>query len=225
MKECKKCLQILPLDHFYKGNFCKKCFNFSRRRSCICSYCGITYFPDKKGSGRFCSFECRFFDKIIFTSNCWLWKGSLNRNRWGKRYGTFQMGKKNELAHRVSYIYFKGPISSPKIICHTCDVEKCVNPAHLWQGTYEENMKDMILKNRNNYIGQHPDKCIFSKLNLQTATSIRIRLQKGELPKHLAVEYCVSPKAIRNILNNITWTYQEKEQEQVQCQAITQTRH
>ena len=33
-------------------------------------------------------------------------------------------------------------------ICHHCDIRTCMNPAHLFEGTYHDNMRDARHKNR-----------------------------------------------------------------------------
>lgn len=79
------------------------------------------------------------------TSGCWLWTGDTLHNGYG-RYG--DIGKRTMRAHRYSYEKFVGPIPKGMFVCHSCDVPACVNPDHLWIGTAEQNMKDMINKGR-----------------------------------------------------------------------------
>jgi hypothetical protein len=89
----------------------------------------------------------RFCDKIVFSPhpNCWVWSGAkLNTNG----YGVIRINKKNELAHRVSYIIHIGPIKDGLWVLHKCDNRSCVNPGHLFLGTRTDNVNDMYKKGR-----------------------------------------------------------------------------
>lgn len=81
-------------------------------------------------------------------SGCWLWLGGRDGYR---RYGYFSPRYQGELyAHRVSWLIHRGPIASGLRVCHKCDVTLCVNPDHLFLGTQQDNMDDMMRKGRRN---------------------------------------------------------------------------
>lgn len=88
--------------------------------------------------------EQRFNDKYIpvTESGCWIWVGTLSTDG----YPSIWLNGKMERAHRVAFKLFKG---DPKnFVCHSCDVPQCVNPDHLFDGTHDDNMRDMRSKNR-----------------------------------------------------------------------------
>lgn len=81
----------------------------------------------------------------IDENGCWLW----TKGRSGRRYGQLRLPDGSALAaHRLSYEMHKGPIPEGMFVCHTCDVQHCVNPDHLWLGTNSDNINDCVAKGR-----------------------------------------------------------------------------
>lgn len=88
----------------------------------------------------------RFEKKVSVAENgCWLWTGSVNHAGYG---GMGTCGTKTARAHRVSYELHVGPIPDGMCVCHRCDTPACVRPGHLFLGTHQENMHDMVVKGR-----------------------------------------------------------------------------
>lgn len=71
---------------------------------------------------------------------CWIWLKSINRGGYGK----FSLKGKQMAASRASYILHNNLISLSRdqIVCHKCNVRKCINPNHLYLGDHKTNAKD-----------------------------------------------------------------------------------
>jgi hypothetical protein len=81
----------------------------------------------------------------VTDSGCWEWNGSRNTSN----YGTLAVGRGRP--HIASRIAFEAWIKVPDAntdICHRCDNPPCINPAHLFEGTRQENVTDMVTKQR-----------------------------------------------------------------------------
>lgn len=87
----------------------------------------------------------RFLARVEQTSGCWIWRGNV-RVRGG--YGRLGYCGRPQLAHRVAYQIFVGPIPEGMDVCHRCDNPPCVRPDHLFVGTALDNIKDSIKKGR-----------------------------------------------------------------------------
>lgn len=79
-----------------------------------------------------------FWDRVAKTDGCWDFIGPRNGQGYGRHCG--------QGAHRVAWMSVNGPIPPGKIICHTCDRPRCVNPAHLYAGTHSDNALDHIAR-------------------------------------------------------------------------------
>lgn len=83
--------------------------------------------------------QYRFLSKVSPepTSGCWLWDGWY----YTRGYGGFHLNGHDVHAHRASYELFVGQVFD-KYVLHKCDTPACVNPAHLFLGTQQDNMQD-----------------------------------------------------------------------------------
>ena len=157
--------------------------------------------PDEKNRCRISRWgdfspEQRFWQKVDRrgADECWLWTGTRVRG-----YGRFRsIG-----AHRVSLELALGrSVGEGLDVLHRCDNPPCVNPAHLFEGTHAENMRDAVAKRRFPFGERSP------KARLTTA---QVRAIKAMVGTHrqidVAVRFGVSPAAIGSIWHGRTWRW------------------
>ena len=143
---------------------CKKCFDTYKtdRNTFKCLNCGKIFERWKsRGIRKFCCNKCSnihrrkmipiaskktFYTGFIcnINSGCWNWIKCKNP----KGYGALSYLEKNHLAHRLSWILHNGDIPKGLFVCHRKDNPGCVNPAHLYLGTAQDNSTDMVKKGR-----------------------------------------------------------------------------
>ena len=132
----------------------------------------------------------RFMSKVHKAENgCWLWEAYRMKNG----YGLFRTPTKNELAHRVSYRLFSGPLDARDVM-HKCDTPACVNPQHLHLGTRKENMQDAKEKKRMR-VGENHGR---SKL---TNEQMELVKQSNGLQREIAAVFGVSQGHVSAIKN------------------------
>ena len=91
----------------------------------------------------------RIFDNMTIDDNgCWLMNARKSKGGYAETTWKENNVRKRMSAHRYSYQAFNGEIPQGLDVCHTCDVKNCVNPEHLWVGTHQDNMSDMVKKGR-----------------------------------------------------------------------------
>lgn len=131
----------------------------------------------------------KFMANVKKTDTCWIWTGYRNESN----YGTFRFDKKTmKKAHRAAYELFVGPIPENLLICHKCDNPPCVNPKHLFVGTYSDNMRDCAEK------GRHKGKLRITRVQAQ---EIRKRYRPyTDSVRLLADEYGVKRRTIYGVL-------------------------
>ena len=89
----------------------------------------------------------RILNRVRFgATDCWHWCGV----RISGGYGRMTYKGRSQVAHRLAWIAWNGPIPEGMYVLHRCDNRACVNPDHLWLGTYSDNLKDCWAK------GRHP---------------------------------------------------------------------
>jgi hypothetical protein len=169
--------------------------------------------------------EQRFWAKVEKTDGCWLWTAA--KDRLG--YGYFKWDGKQGKAYRYSWTLHNGPIPTGMCVLHRCDTPSCVNPAHLFLGTQADNVRDMDAKGRRGTVEgmtrdpaqfqrgeQHwtkraPDRVrrgeavAHAKLTWAEVAEIRAAVARGDVQRHVAARYSVSPMIVSRIVRQQIW--------------------
>lgn len=136
-------------------------------------------------------------------SGCWLWLGSYWVNKTGYIHATVWGNGKIQKAARVAYERFVGPLKKGDILCHKCNVSLCVNPAHLYAGTYRSNHEDAVAAGRFR-IGTG----VYNRARAKLTAEQVLRIVKDSRPREqIAKEYGVDGSAIGYIKRGCIWQH------------------
>lgn len=177
----------------------------------LCPICGSSYRAKpsqiENGRGRHCSPKCQYVSNsrpkrtdlelleslIPNESGCLLWPGSKNKAGYGLT--PYKHIRGETLVHRFFWRLLKGPIPLGLKVLHQCDVRACCNVDHLFLGTQQDNIKDMVEKGRTRRWGHET-------LTVHQRREIAQRRINGERRDKLAAEFKISSSYILNIVKN-----------------------
>lgn len=217
---------MAPAEQVHRGygKYCSRgCLYAARTVSSFvpCATCGtiVKVQPSKAKQGNkhyYCSKECsyvgrgipleeRLWSKVNKTDDCWIWTGAT------KQFGYGQIGVdgQTKLAHRVAWELTNGQIPEGLEVCHHCDTPSCVNPAHLFLGTHEDNMLDMKSKGRGKRLakGKQGSAHHKAKLTEDDIRVIRDLITDGMTQRRIARQFGVSQSTISSIFRGELWRH------------------
>lgn len=138
--------------------------------------------------------------EVVTQSGCWIWMAATDKDG----YGITTLNTRKLPAHRAAFRLFRGEVPSDKMVLHTCDVRCCVNPSHLFLGTNQDNMDDMLRKGRKpGGVAQH-----LAKLNDRQVAEIRASALSS---RKLAQVYGVHQTTICDARRGYTWKHVQGE--------------
>lgn len=146
----------------------------------------------------------RFWEKVDKRgpAECWPWVAT----RTPGGYGQIKAGGRDQsrfMAHRVSLMLATGALDPALEVLHECDHPWCVNPAHLRQGTHQENLRDAKQKGRMKGAGSFPGK-ILSDAAVSEMLGLRA---EGLKRAALAKRFGVSIHTVNSVVYGQSWVH------------------
>jgi len=154
--------------------------------------------------------EKRFKEKIDVNgpilknmdTKCWVWTGYRNE----KGYAITYKNGKNRKAHRIIHEIINNVIiPDDMLLLHHCDGGSigCVNPDHTYIGTEEDNIKDMIERDR---FVKGAD-VINAKINDEIALDIRLSFDSGESRDSISKRHNISKDLVNQVISGESWKH------------------
>ena len=151
---------------------------------------------------------------VLGEDDCWEWKAGGR----GVGYGAIKYNGRTIDSHRMAWFITHGYFPD-LLVCHSCDNRLCCNPNHLFLGTHQDNVDDMVKKGRQ-AIGetsgakQHPESILRgedngqSKLTNFDVLEIRRLYKTGNYTeRHLGKLYKTTCSNIHRIINRQAWKH------------------
>ena len=145
--------------------------------------------------------ERRFWLKVdskTTPGGCWPWRGATLDGYGRTSFNGVPVG-----AHRLSMaLTLRRNLEPKELVCHRCDFRACCRPAHLFLGTHQENMRDMVEKGRS----ARGEGSGVSKLTEFEVCHMRnLRTLFGWSYSRLAAHFGVSNSAVRSACVGDSW--------------------
>lgn len=155
---------------------------------------------------KFNSLEHLFAVRTTHLDNgCQIWNSALTDKGYGK-CGNYKLAKENKAhaSHVLSYLHHYGEYDRRLFVLHKCHNRACHNPEHLYLGTHQDNMDDMVRTKRQNKA--RGEKQGSSKLTELQAKIIKYSI--GEIPaKQLAEDFNISVGHVNKIRSGSKWAW------------------
>jgi hypothetical protein len=155
-----------------------------------------------------------FWSKVRESEDgCWDWQFALDRKGYGKMAIKYPGTKRNRmlLCHRVAYFLSEGEFPAKLSVLHKCDRPVCCNPDHLFLGTQDDNIQDMMRKGRHN--SYSPNRSMGENINTAKLNADQVREIRrlyalgGYTQVRLAAMYGISSASLSALVRGVSWKH------------------
>ena len=147
----------------------------------------------------------RFWSRVDMSGGpgaCWPWTLSC----YTAGYGQVWWEGRHRGAHVVAFAITTGSLPANHVL-HRCDNPPCCNPAHLFEGTHDDNMADMVQKGR-----QHNELKVSrgsangrAVLDEDRVRELRELAAQGAGHANLARQFGISDTHVRRVVRKVAW--------------------
>ena len=120
--------------------------------------------------------------------------------------------------HRLSWEIHFGAIPPQMLVCHRCDVRRCVRPDHLFLGTHADNMADAATKGRmhpgdQHGLRKHPEQISRGRdrwnatLTEDQVREIRCRVAAGEVQRRIGESMGIDYRQVSAVAKGRSWRH------------------
>lgn len=149
------------------------------------------------------SFRETFWSNVKRGPECWEWQSDSKDN-----YGRIRIpgDRAHFRAHRISYAIAYGVDPGPVYVCHKCDNPRCVRPDHLFLGTIQDNVDDMVSKGRQAAPrGQSGSLNGNAKMTEDDVRAVIRQIMAGKSNKAIAAKLSVGHAMVSRIRTGRSW--------------------
>lgn len=132
---------------------------------------------------------------------CLLWQ----KSRTSRGYPKTTIKRRTVAVHRLAYKVFVGPIPAGLRVLHTCDVQHCIEPSHLFVGTDADNAADRDAKGRGGDSRGEANGMV--KLTDAAVVTIRLMAESGATHEWIAGLFGVRRQSVSRIVSGQRWAH------------------
>jgi hypothetical protein len=147
----------------------------------------------------------RFWSKVntlgpmhpLLKTRCWLWVGAKDfRGR-----GFMNINKRMKFATHISWLLAYGRYPSLCVL-HYCDNPACIRPAHLHEGTQQDNMAERGTRGRTAHGEQHGRTSLTAKQVREIRTLVLSKTQQA-----VADQFGIGQRTVCDIVSRKNWAH------------------
>ena len=148
-------------------------------------------------------FESYYCETI--SAECWMWLGYCSKVGYGQFRSKRFLAR---IAPRIAFLLSGKLLKPGQLVCHHCDNKQCVNPSHLYAGSYSDNNHDTWKRGgREGTFDYRGEKNPRVKLTKEQVIEIRRLRKLGYFLKDVAQRFNCSVAQVSSVATHRSWSH------------------